>query len=120
LCRTPISVHLKALECEPLQLRSATDIFPELELQLEFLNEFDVMDVILNRAPLPAVSTGVGEGVAGDGGANCNVVCHVLSCDPEYLLTTWQAVNQFLFLVLPFEPSVIVLIVFQSMMTPVD
>ena len=66
LCRTLISVHLKAFEYKPLQLRLAADVFPESRLQSEFLNEFYVMDVILNWAPLPAGSTGVG-GVAGGG-----------------------------------------------------
>ena len=82
LCRTPISVVGRAFECEPLQLRLAADMFPESGLQSEFLNEFYIMDVILNRAPSPAASTGVGV-VVGGGGADCNVVCHVLSCDPE-------------------------------------
>jgi hypothetical protein len=82
LCRTPISVLSKAFECELLQLCSAADMFPESGLQSEFLNEFYVMDVILNRAPSPAASTGVG-GAAGGGGADCDVVRHVLSCDPE-------------------------------------
>jgi hypothetical protein len=77
LCQTPISVLWKAFECEPLQLRSAADLFPESGLQSEFLNEFYVMDVILNRAPLPAASNGVG-GVAGGGGADCDVVRHVV------------------------------------------
>ena len=48
-CRTRISVLLKVFECEPLQLHSAADMFPESGLQSEFLNEFYVMDVILNR-----------------------------------------------------------------------
>ena len=62
LCQTPFIVHLKALECEPRRLRLATDMFPELGLQSEFINEFYVMDVILNRAPSLAASTRVGEG----------------------------------------------------------
>jgi hypothetical protein len=37
-------------------------MFPESGLQSEFLNEFYVMDVILNRAPSPAVLTGGGKG----------------------------------------------------------
>jgi hypothetical protein len=76
LCQTLISVLSKAFECEPLQLRSAADMFPESGLQSEFLNEFYVMDVILNRAPSPAASTDVG-GVAGGGGVDCDVVRHV-------------------------------------------
>ncbi len=69
LCQTPISVLSKAFECEPLQLRSAANMFPESGLQSEFLNEIYMMDVILDRAPLPAALTGIG-GVAGGGGAN--------------------------------------------------
>ena len=46
-----------AFECKLLQLLSAADMFPESGLQSEFLNEFYVMDVILNRAPSPAAST---------------------------------------------------------------
>ena len=81
-CQTPISVLSKAFECEPLQLRSAAEMFPESGLQSEFLNEFYVMDVILNRAPSPAASTDVG-GVAFGGGVDCDVVRHVLLCDPD-------------------------------------
>jgi hypothetical protein len=29
LCKTPIGVVAKAFECEPVQLRSAADMFPE-------------------------------------------------------------------------------------------
>ncbi len=82
LCQTPITVLSKAFECERLQLRSAADMFLESGLQSEFLNEFNVMDVILNRAPLPAASTDVG-GVAGGGGVDCDVVRHALLCDPD-------------------------------------
>ena len=56
LCKTPIGVVAKAFECEPVQLRSAADMFPEHRIQSRFLNEFYVMDVILNRAPSPAVT----------------------------------------------------------------
>ena len=62
LCFTPVSVIAKAFKCKPFQLRSAADMFPESGLQSEFLNEFYIMDVILNRAPSPAVSTGDGKG----------------------------------------------------------
>jgi hypothetical protein len=83
LCQTLICLLSMAFECEPLQLRSAADMFPESGLQSEFLNEFYVMDVILNRAPSPAASTGVGGVAGGGGGADCDVVRHVLSCDPD-------------------------------------
>jgi len=55
-CQTPISVIAKAFECEPFQLRSAADMFPESRIQSEFLNEFYIMDVVLNRAPAPAAT----------------------------------------------------------------
>ena len=67
LCQTPISVVSKAFKCKPLQLRSAADMFPESGLQSEFLDEFYVMDVILNRAPLPAASTCIWGGGGGGG-----------------------------------------------------
>ena len=80
LCQTPVSVVAKAFGCEPFRLRSAADMFPESGLQSEFLNEFYIMDVILNRAPCsPAVSTG-------DGDADPDAVRHVcLSHEPEDL-----------------------------------
>ncbi len=56
LCKTPIGVVAKAFECEPVQLRLAADMFPEHRIQSRFLNEFYVIDVILNRAPSPAVT----------------------------------------------------------------
>jgi hypothetical protein len=62
LCQTPISVVAEAFGCKPFRLRSAADMFPESGLQSEFLDEFYVMDVILNRAPSPAVLTGGGKG----------------------------------------------------------
>ena len=62
LCFTPVSVIAKAFKCKPFQLRSAANMFPESGLQSEFLNEFYIMDVILNWTPSPAVSTGDGKG----------------------------------------------------------
>jgi hypothetical protein len=56
LCQTPIAVIAKAFGCEPFQLRSAADMFPGSRPESEFLNECYIMDVILNRAPLPAVT----------------------------------------------------------------
>ena len=58
--RTPIHVVARAYDCEPFRLRSLADMFPESGMQSNFLNEFYVMDVILNRwaAPLTAVSGG--------------------------------------------------------------
>jgi hypothetical protein len=55
-CQTPISVIAKAFECEPFQLRSAADMFPESQIKSEFLNEVCIMDVVLNRAPAPAAT----------------------------------------------------------------
>lgn len=88
LCRTPIAVIAKAFGCEPLRLRSAADMFPESGLQSEFLNEFYVMDVVLNRAPSPAVLTGDGKGLGSGGGrssagGDIDAVRPVLLCKPE-------------------------------------
>ncbi|KAI2512011.1 hypothetical protein MHU86_2299 [Fragilaria crotonensis] len=89
LCFTPVSVIAKAFGCKPFQLRSAADMFPESGLQSEFLNEFYVMDVILNRAPSPAVLTGGGKGGRSGGGGrrshcdDCDAVRHALSRKPE-------------------------------------
>jgi hypothetical protein len=50
MCQTPISVIAKAFNSkEPLQLRLAANMFPESQIQSEFLNEFYILDVILNR-----------------------------------------------------------------------
>jgi hypothetical protein len=87
LCNTPISVVGKAFECKPLQLRCAADMFPGSGMQSEFLNEFYVMDVILNRAPSPpaVMSTNVEQngGMSDDGftGVEYDVVRHVLAYD---------------------------------------
>ncbi|KAI2495151.1 hypothetical protein MHU86_19382 [Fragilaria crotonensis] len=88
LCQTPISVVAEAFGCKPFRLRSAADMFPESGLQSEFLNEFYVMDVILNRAPSPAtLSNGCGEAGERGGGRSSDVnfdeVRHVLSRKPE-------------------------------------
>ncbi|KAI2492624.1 hypothetical protein MHU86_21938 [Fragilaria crotonensis] len=87
LCQTPISVVAEAFGCKPFRLRSAADMFPESGLQSEFLNEFYVMDVILNRAPSPAtLSNGCGKAGSGGGQSsdvNFDEVRHVLSRKPE-------------------------------------
>ena len=62
LCATPIGVIARAFECQPFKLRSAAEMFPEYELESEYLNDFYMMDVILNRTPSPAASTGGGGG----------------------------------------------------------
>jgi hypothetical protein len=60
---------------------------PGVRLQSEFLNEFYIMDVALNRAPSPAVLTCDGKGLTSGGGRSsgdiCDVVRPVLSCSPE-------------------------------------
>jgi hypothetical protein len=70
-----------------MRLTCRSNLFPESGLQSEFLNEFYVMDVVLNRAPSPAVLTCDGKGVKSGGGRssgdNCNVACPVLLCNPE-------------------------------------
>ena len=54
LCHIPISWVAKAFQCEPFQLQCAGDMFPESRIESEFLNEFYIMDAILNQAPSPA------------------------------------------------------------------
>jgi hypothetical protein len=54
LCCIPISWVAEAFQCEPFQLRCAGNMFPESRTESEFLNEFYVMDVILNRSLSPA------------------------------------------------------------------
>ncbi|KAI2491237.1 hypothetical protein MHU86_23343 [Fragilaria crotonensis] len=56
LCNTPISWIAKAFECEPFRLRSACDMFPCAGTESAYMNEFYVMDVILNRSCLPPAS----------------------------------------------------------------
>jgi hypothetical protein len=70
--RTPIGVVATAFGWELFQLRSAADMFPESGMQSNFLNEFYVMDGIVNRrsAPLTAASGG------------CHAVCHAQSFIP--------------------------------------
>ena len=51
LCHIPISWVAEAFQCEPFQLHCAGNMFPRSMNELEFLNEFYIMDVILNRAP---------------------------------------------------------------------
>ena len=85
LCKTPIGVVAKAFECEPVQLRSAADMFPEHRIQSRFLNEFYVIDVILNRAPSPAVTGDYKNGKKGDGtstGVDFDVVRPFMAYDP--------------------------------------
>ena len=74
----PIGWIVKAFECEPFQLRCTGDMFPKSRIESEFLNEFYVMDVVLNRAP-KAAATG------GDGETDCDVVRPVMSYKPEDL-----------------------------------
>jgi hypothetical protein len=54
LCHIPISWVAKAFQCEPFQLQCAGDMFPKSRIESEFLNEFYIMDAILNQAPSPA------------------------------------------------------------------
>jgi hypothetical protein len=88
-CQTPNSVVGKAFGCEPLQLRLAADMFPESWIESEFLNEFYIMDIILNRAPSPEVTGKYRErGTKNHGGSpdvNCDVVRPVVSYKPEDL-----------------------------------
>ena len=90
LCQTPISFVGKAFGCGPLQLRLAADMFPESRIESEVLNEFYVMDVILNWAPSPEVTgkcrkRGTKNHGGGSPDINCDVVRPVLSYKPEDL-----------------------------------
>jgi hypothetical protein len=71
--RTPMGVVASAYGCQPFQLSSLADMFPESGMRSNFLNEFYVMDVILNRRAAP--STAVPKGG--------NDVCLTQSYDPE-------------------------------------
>jgi hypothetical protein len=52
--RTPLSWISWAYQCEyPFQLRHLGDMFPNTGIESEFLDEFYIMDVILNRCPSP-------------------------------------------------------------------
>jgi hypothetical protein len=53
VCGIPISWIGKAYECEPVQLHLASDMFPMSRMQSEYLNDFYILDVILNRRPSP-------------------------------------------------------------------
>ena len=87
LCgRTPMTVVGRAFECMPVQLCSADGIFPESGSRSGFLNDFYIMDVILNRGP-PRVG-GVGVHVEGRKSAAavpCDDVCPVSSCRADDL-----------------------------------
>ena len=50
---TPLRWIAQAFQSEPEQLTTISDMFPESGTESEFLNEFYVMDVILNRALKP-------------------------------------------------------------------
>ena len=50
---TPLGWIASAYECEPYQLTHARDMFPTSRIESEFLNEFYILDVILNRALKP-------------------------------------------------------------------
>ena len=47
--QTPIRVVATAFGWEPFRLHSIADMFPESGMQSNFLNKFNVMDVIVNR-----------------------------------------------------------------------
>ena len=49
----PSHVVSSAYGCEPFRLRLLADMFPESGMQSNFLNEFYVMDAILNRRVAP-------------------------------------------------------------------
>jgi hypothetical protein len=55
ICATPVRWLAQAYQCDvPYKLREASDMFPGSGIESEFLNEFYVMDVILNRSLSPA------------------------------------------------------------------
>ena len=54
LFNVPISWIAKAFQCKPFQLRCAGDMFPKSRIESEYMNEFYIMDVVLNRALTPA------------------------------------------------------------------
>ena len=87
LYQTPIAVIAKDFGCKPFPLCLAAEMFLESRLQSEFLYEFYIMDVVLNRAPLPALMTCNGKGVKSGGGRssgdNCDAFHPVLLCNPE-------------------------------------
>jgi hypothetical protein len=77
----------EAFQSEPFQLQCAGDMFPKSRIESEFLNEFYVMDVILNRAPSPAR---MGDPPDNDNGkrhdVDPDVVCPFRSYKPEDVL----------------------------------
>jgi hypothetical protein len=56
-CQTPISVIAKAFECEPFQLCLAANMLPKSRIESKFLNEFYIMDAVLNRRRLHQTMT---------------------------------------------------------------
>jgi hypothetical protein len=56
MCAIPISWILKAFKCKSFQQHCAGNMFPKSQTELEFLNKFLVMDVVLNRAPKAAAT----------------------------------------------------------------
>jgi hypothetical protein len=101
LCKTPISVVATAFECVPLQLRSATDMFTESGIHSEFLNEFYVMDVILNRAVSVNADVKSGKEEGKPTGVDCDVVRPVLSYEPEHQGPEWDYLYRAVILFLP-------------------
>jgi hypothetical protein len=62
MCAVPISWIAKAFKCKPFQLHCAGNMFPESQIESEFLNKFYVMDgVVLNRAPKAAATDSLKE-----------------------------------------------------------
>jgi hypothetical protein len=88
LFQTPITAITKAFGCEPFQLRSAADMFPGSRTEsAKFLNKLYIMDVILKRATLPAVTgdnmkgkTDYGKSIKVD----CDVICPFILYKPEH------------------------------------
>jgi hypothetical protein len=60
ICNTCINWigHAYGCEAPPLQLRTTGDMFPTSGTESSFQNEFYVMDVILNRSPVPPNTNG--------------------------------------------------------------
>ena len=62
MCAVPISWIAKTFKCKPFQLHCAPgNMFPESRIESEFLNEFYVIDVVLNRAPKAAATDSLKE-----------------------------------------------------------
>lgn len=87
ICKTPLSWISWAYQCKyPMQLRHAGEMFPDSGTVSEFLDEFYVMDVILNRCPHG------GDGIApppseADGGEPEDHVRFVRSYKPEDMMS---------------------------------